>query len=520
LSIGSVRRFAFDWRAGIAIVLCLYAAVPLLAAMPAPLQYWPSHLARVDILRQVLDGSAFWQRFYTLNTFLVPDIAQDGLLLLLERLGLSLDAASAIFLLLTYALFVIGFCRLAMSFGAGDETKPLLAAVLFYCGPLFWGLASFVAGVGLMLLMVALWLARADRPVARLFVAVAGGAAIFFCHVIPALLFAGILGCLDLHAIIVATARPERRLARNGTSVAAVATAIILFFVSPVGHDRLWFIGWAGDGTVIGYLHEKASTVAKAFLDGAPASAVALVAAAAILAAMLAVAARVRISAPALLIVFALGAMTFVAPLEIGSGSKIDYRLAFVLGVFAAATTSITWRRTGGRTAAVLLLCCLVTLRSGVIAASWHDQARSLTAVEGEFATLPAGSFVLSAIDRPIQDVSWREFWSLPVFHVETLAARHGFFVPTVFALPSQHALVLKSDFREWDVTAKLPTPDKLEGFLASALPLCPVARRENAAASVYLFVIYPSPENTGRQGRAFGNGLFRLINVCAARPG
>src|SRR5271154_6419305 len=68
----------------------LFAAVPLLVSQPAPLEDWPSHLARVEILTSLLRGETFWAQYYHLNSFLLPNVALDVGLAGLHAIGLSI----------------------------------------------------------------------------------------------------------------------------------------------------------------------------------------------------------------------------------------------------------------------------------------------------------------------------------------------------------------------------------------------------------------------------------------------
>src|SRR5947209_2320128 len=174
------------------------SAVPLLIGPMAPLQDWPSHVARVFILHEMIGSpDAFWHRYYQVGTFLLPNVVLDVCMLALMGLGLGVLAAGKVFLLATYALFCLGFRRLASAFGsAGPLTLPL-AALLFYSAVFFIGLVNFVFGLALAFLLIGIWVGD-RRWSRRLVVSVLGAAAVFFCHLIAALTFAGILLCLDL----------------------------------------------------------------------------------------------------------------------------------------------------------------------------------------------------------------------------------------------------------------------------------------------------------------------------------
>ena len=70
--IGATRKVSLSWIA--AILACALGATPLLFTDLAPLQDWPSHLARIRILNAMLAGPSPWDRFYDINSFFLPNV--------------------------------------------------------------------------------------------------------------------------------------------------------------------------------------------------------------------------------------------------------------------------------------------------------------------------------------------------------------------------------------------------------------------------------------------------------------
>jgi hypothetical protein len=247
----------FPWMA-VCIAVAIVSAIPLLLYAPAPLEDWPSHLSRVIILNDLLHGPSAWSAYYQIGTFLLPNVALDVGVLGLMQLGVGVDAASTFFLVLVYGLFVSGICLLANAFKAFDPSKILLAVVLFYSNPLFFGFVNYVVGVAFLALFAAFWLMTPNTFVKAL-LAVAGAVVTFFCHIVAAGMFVAILGCIDLVRIIQNKPlwRPQPA---NLTSPLAAAGVGLLFALSTVTvnyGDTIW-IKSGPFGEVIGFALWKA----------------------------------------------------------------------------------------------------------------------------------------------------------------------------------------------------------------------------------------------------------------------
>src|SRR6185437_9335739 len=117
------------------------------------------------------------------------------------RAGFSLDTSAKIFLSFGLLSFVGGFCFLARAQGTFDLTKPLLATVLFFAGPLMFGLVDYVVGVGFALTAVGLWLSSRNS-IGHIVVAALGVPLLFFCHIVAAALFVVCINILAIHNLL------------------------------------------------------------------------------------------------------------------------------------------------------------------------------------------------------------------------------------------------------------------------------------------------------------------------------
>ncbi len=496
------------WAAALGILVAVIAALPLVVSIPAPLQDWPGHLARVHILDELLRGVGPWGRYYDFNGFLLPNVALDLGVLGLVRAGLPLGAAGAVFLLAVYAVFVGGFVRMSAAFGARSAATPMLGAVVFYNTALFWGFVNFSAALGVSFWVIAWWMG-ARRPGGRLARAALGSAATVACHIVPAVILVGVIGLLDL----VALARGWRAgVLRHCTSLAGAATVAVLLLLSPTGADG-FVAGYVGGGSVAGFLHWKAQAYAKALLSGGTvADGVTLGFGLLIVGAVLVLAAtrRARLSAGsgAVVVVLALALLPVMAPQRLGAGSLLDYRLAVLPFVFGAAAMRV--RCSGARGAGVLfaLIMGLVVARTAALAVAWRGAGVVYAQAEAAFAGLPPASLLLAGYGERVADIAWTRWWTPPVAHLDTLGAVQGLVVPTVFALASQQPLVLKPALAPWSLVRDMSTPALFAGALGQARMLC------GTAPDVSIAVLYPAPFMAGPGYRTV-NPRLSIVKVC-----
>ena len=227
-----VTRLWPGWAYGLTLIAVLCGALPLLAGRPAALEDWPSHVARIEILAQMLQGNAFWSQFYQINRFLIPNVSVDIVSLALHELGLSVAVATEVTLVATYALFVGGAAALALALRAGDPLKPLCAVVLFYNGALMDGFVNYVMGAAAALCFLAAWIA-ASRPGWRVLIAFLGGEVVFFCHLVAAGLFLCVLGLLELASLLRTRRWSVGVLYRHASPLVAAVPVIMLLAMSP-----------------------------------------------------------------------------------------------------------------------------------------------------------------------------------------------------------------------------------------------------------------------------------------------
>ena len=473
-------------------------ALPLLVSTPAPLNDWPSHIARVWIERQMQDGDAFWAAFYHLQGFLLPNAALDVGILGLLHLGLGLQAAATVYLVGCYALFVGGFAQLARQTGARSALTIPLGATCFYALPIVWGFANYTTGLGLMLWALAAWQALRNRPAARLALGIAAACIIAFCHVIAAFLFAGIAGCIDLCSLW----RNRRHvLATMAPSVCALLCTAAVVRATPAGSYMRATIRYRVSDSLPGFLIDKAGIFAKALLTSHPGPDV-MLALACLAGIVMAWRARARIPTPWLLASIAVATLAILLPDGIGDGSFADARVPPVAAAILLATLSLS----ALDPRATLMLGALLMARPIWLAWDWRTDGKVIAALQDGFSRLPPHSTLLAVRGTEYEQVPLPLLKWPPLNNSASLAVPFGHFVPSVFALPSQQPLVLDPAWMRWYFYTHAGTPDTMARAEALAHEAC--------RPPTYLYVLYPKDLPPG-EVTTLVPGRAALVRMC-----
>jgi hypothetical protein len=504
-------------RIAIAIVVLLAGAVPLLIASPAPLQDWPNHVAGAYVLDALLRGDDFWGQFYKFNTFFVPNVLIDGALLAMMRSGFTVLASAQVAVVVTYLTFIGGFCALARSLRAFDLAKLPLATILFYNGALFWGLLSYLLGIGLMLLCLALWIAAEEHTLKRHAIAAAGAAILFFCHLIAAAVFVMLLGVFDVIAFTRAAVLTRHRLLAHASGLTGAVTVLLLLLGSPTGGEQVFDFIYFGHGSAAAIGGWKLRGLTTVLLGGGFIADTATIAAFGALVA-LAFVAKFRLDlTPAMVSGFAL-LLALVAPERIGTGTLLDYRLGLLPFVLFIISLRIGWRHSSQRRIALGVMASIALVHSGALTSAWLTADSVYAAFRQDAAQFRAGSIVIMAYGRPSSSMPFEEIWALPIASIDAQAAFTTVFVPSLFANPLQQPLTLRSSFAGLGQPLDLTGPDQLPAVASVLRPLCEGSVGGVRFANVYLAVKYPgvvSRTGLGSSAVIADHADFQVLDGC-----
>jgi len=224
------------WLAVLAATLA-----PLLAADLPPGADILNHVARGHVLAR-LTGDADLQRFYTSDWSVIPNMANDLLMLGLLKLMTPYQAGRVIVGLAIVTLFA-GVALLRHQVTGRVGLLPLATALFAYNAAIAIGLVNFTLGAGLAVLGVAAWLAtgRWAWP-ARLLAAGVIAVGLFFVHLMALGAYGLILGLMRLDAF----RRDPRLEPADMALVGQFLVPVVLWFQVPApSHGTLTTFGGA-----------------------------------------------------------------------------------------------------------------------------------------------------------------------------------------------------------------------------------------------------------------------------------
>ncbi|HZB90844.1 MAG TPA: hypothetical protein VE397_05340 [Stellaceae bacterium] len=466
----SPRRFALLFA-----VLFALAALPVLCCDTLPLFDYPNHLARMHILAAWAQSSPL-QRYYEVAWRPLPNLAMDLVVPPLSRL-MPLAWAGKAFVLATLLLLAGGTALLHRVLFGSWSAWSCLAFLLLYSRELLWGFLNYVAGVGLGLFALALWLALERRRAAlRIVVGTVFALALYFAH----LLACGLYGVLVMGR---AAAIAWRRRAAPRSALAELLVAGIPF-LPPLAVLVLLTPGSAGGAINYGSMLRKFDLLFSVFDNYSRPFDVACFALAVIALGLAFARGWVRL-APGMGVPLLLLALVYVAmPSQLATASGADHRIPLLMALMLVASSRWTaaarpvLRRWFLGGALVMFLA-----RLGILGASWEASdgiyARLLPALD----SLPIGSRL--AVAYPASAINSQP---TPLVHFPTLAVvRRDAFVPTLFAFPTQQPVALAPPYR---ALADRLSPERLwSAFVGRGAPLDPAERALLARYDYIVFV-------------------------------
>lgn len=179
----------------------LILVTPLLVTGLPQLGDYLNHLARMYVITHVGTDPVL-ARIYKVDWGVVPNLAMDLIVPPLSRV-VPLEVAGRLFIALALLLPVAGVVTLHRVAFRARSLWPLSSLLVTYNGLFFWGFLNFVDGMGLALLVVALWLREPTRHGRLHLLAVTALALLLFiCHMQALALFGVTIGCVEVMRLV------------------------------------------------------------------------------------------------------------------------------------------------------------------------------------------------------------------------------------------------------------------------------------------------------------------------------
>jgi hypothetical protein len=431
------RAPSFLYIATLALAL-LAAASPILI-FPIPALYdYPAHLAREFIIHDLLTQGSF-SAMYQLHFAVIPNLGMETVVLPLLFLGVPVEIAGRIFLVLIVALLGTGVVRIHRALFRNHSFFPLLS-LAFIFNPIFmFGFANYLFGFALALHAFAWWLHARRKPVpAILPVLLVWAIVLFFCHLTAVALFLGLICSYEASLALI-----ERR----GTKSSGFPRTLMLLVVPVVVIGLLYSLAPLSSAPQTTEVHSIADVLRRipVRLKGLPlyltaysrpVDAVVLLT----LAGMMGLALwfrRIRLSWPMLTPIVGLVLVYAIAPEKWAGTDYISYRIPIAAIFLAFASFDIAWDKRYLSAAAV---AGILGLRTVAALNAWADANAQYRPMLQAMAKLPRNASIYTGLNyRESFDPLVRMPWS----HLEAYATiRNGFFAHGVWADPTQNWIV------------------------------------------------------------------------------
>jgi hypothetical protein len=384
-SIHSIRR-AFSSRPQfwIDVLIGFLAISPLLLTAHIPLVDLPNHLARQYILRDVSTSNAL-QSFYFIKLELAPNLALE-IFVYLARQVMSIEAAMRLFCIATILLLYAGTRFVNRTLSGPDSRLYRFAPFLCYGGPFQFGFLSYCFGIGVALMLFALYLRWRGRPLWFLLALfLPCGFGLILCHMAAFGIWALAIGAAALSEARAVNTRAGALCLIRSLLPAAAFLVPPLFIVVVFGQH-------AQGGLQMATLHEKIGGLAAITFFSSPVFEFALwgLAAAGLGLALYTGALRTQRITLVMLAVMTL--IFLILPRSGGDTGYIDYRMPWGASFFILAALMPGQSTPRIEHSFRLFFTTLAAARLGLIAFLWLGWEPVIARIADALQTLPVGA--------------------------------------------------------------------------------------------------------------------------------
>jgi hypothetical protein len=227
---------------------------------------------------------------------------------------------------------------------------------------------------------------------------------------------------------------------------------------------------------------------------------------------------RPRLSPRGWFVLAGLAGLVVVCPNGIGAGYGLDYRLVIPLACVVVSATTLAWRHPRARYLVFGVLLATSAARSASFIADFTRDKATYRAFEAAVTQIPPDSVLLTGMGSRWDDIAWGRFWAPPAEYLATEAVAVRVFVPTVFAIASQHPLVLNPRFGGWRSFVFFASSDDAARSRSRLAAACSDWQAFGHTGAVLMLLVYPSNNSNALIPRAAvvrsGPG-FELVDGC-----
>jgi hypothetical protein len=426
------------------LYVILYAAALLATAAPIlifpvpPLFDYPAHLAREFIIHDLLTRGDF-SSMYQLHFAVIPNLGMETVVLPLLFLGVPIEIAGRIFLILIVVLLGTGVIRVHRALFQKTSLFPLLALTFVFNPVFMFGFANYLFGFALALHAFAWWLHSRQKPVVAILpVLLAWAVALFFCHLTAAILFLGLIASYEASLALIARhgGRPSN-FPRTLMLLAAPAVVLaVLFSLAPLS-TAPQAIETHSIAELLRRIPVRLKALPLYLTAYSPlADALVLLALAVIMGSALWFR-RLLLSWPMLIPILGLLMVYVLVPEKWAGTDYIAYRIPIALLFLAFASVDIAWDKRYLPAAAVF---SILGLRAIATLNAWANADAQYRPILRALQGLPSHSAIYTGINY---QGPFEPLIRMPWAHFESYAAiRNRLFVFGIWADPTQNWII------------------------------------------------------------------------------
>lgn len=419
--------------------ICFVALIPLfLVTIPAMVDY-PNHLARCYILAQLPNSEAL-ASLYEPRQALLPNLAMDAIVVPLAQ-HFPIFTAGRIFCGLILVVMLSGAVAFSQSLFGRITLWSFAPALLLFNRIYSFGFLNYLLGLGLLLWGLAGWIwLREKHWTLRLIVGATTVSVLFLCHMIALFLF----GCAVVGYEIARWSEQNPRRFRDALASAlqvgvCFVPALILLKQSPTASEAsrynpapLW---WKWE-QFIQMLRIDATRLDQIFTGVVFGAVLTLF-----------IAGALRMSRRSFGVWVGAVAGFMALPAAFNTVGCVDLRVPVFVGLVTLAGAQVVkWDRIAQVGTAALAIA--FGIRIAQVSDTWVRSDRELQTVLRDFDHVSPNSVIFSATERTVPLYTARG-WSPPLIHAPLLAVMNKpALVPQIFALPTQHPLAVREEFR------------------------------------------------------------------------
>ena len=478
---GAARAGISGWLVAGLFVVCIgLAALPIFSHRFLSINDYLNHLARSDVLLYYNSNVGF-SRFYIPHWRILPNLALDLWVFGFGRI-LPVELAGKLFVAVTLATVLGGVIILHRIVFNKWSLWPFLAVVLLYNRLLLVGIVNYLFGIGLWLLVFALWIELRQRPrLIRTSALSLGALAVFFVHLFAFGILAVTVAAYEL--VVFSTKRGPFAKRVIDLFVAALpflpAIALLILF-SPhssssaiIKYRDLWTRILAFAAPILYDWHSEA--VGYCILGA--------------LLLWMALTGAIRFDRRLAAGVIALFVLQFCIPNVIMTAEGADRRIPLPMMLLAIAATDPKKASRKQCFALIAVTGAIFAIRIATVEDRWSRDQPAYAAAWAALSKIPPGARVATAFAPDVFDNSSTPeiaLYYLPVWRV----VPQGGFTQPLFAFPTQQPLILTPTYAS--LAAATPASDIWQAFvIRSNTAACKPAPKLIVAIREYDYIAF-----------------------------